>query len=154
VSALRRDDDIGDVLSALVLVAAAMGTLLAIMFLQHFADESTVFCSIVMSPAASFARLAVKTMFMPFPIDMTAVLPRGMSFLEIALACVNVVRRDGPVRFEIVILFSRLVRIDGATTLVMETTTGNLVGAEFLDFMGTNMMEGVHSRPSRSRRER
>jgi len=148
VSALRRDDDIGDVLSALVLVAAAMGTLLAIMFLQHFADESTVFCSIVMSPAASFARLAVKTMFMPFPIDMTAVLPRGMSFLEIALACVNVVRRDGPIRFEVVILFPWLVRIDGTAALIMEATTGNLVSAGFLDLMCSVGVERVHCHPS------
>jgi len=131
-----------------------MSALLAIVLFQHFADESAVFCSIVMSATTSFALFAVKTMLLPFSVDMTTVLPRGMSALEIALACVNVVRRDGPIRFEVVILFPRLVRIDGATTLVMETTTGNLVGAEFLDFMGTNMMEGVHSRPSRSRRER
>jgi len=157
MSALRRHDDVGDVLPALVLVAATMGALLAIVLLQHFADEGAVFCSIFMSATTSFALFAVKTMLFPFSVDMTTVLPRGMSALEMALACVNVVRRDGPICFEAVILFPRLVRVvlfvDTAAAFVMEAATGNLVGAGFLDFMRANMMKLVHRRPSHSRRE-
>jgi len=68
-----------------------------------------------------------------------------------SLTLVDAIGGNLTIRFEVVILFPGLVRADGAATLVVKATTGNLVGAGFLDFMGSNVVEGVHRCPSRNR---
>lgn len=151
MTALWGHDNVGDVLSAL-LSSAAMSALLAIVLLQHFADESAVFGLIAVGSTTRLASLSVQTVLTLVAMYLTAMLATWVRRLELRLSFVDVIRGNSPIRLEIVILFSRLVRVDGAAALVMEATTGNLVGARFLDLMCSVSVERVHRRPSRSRR--
>ena len=151
MAALWGHDNVGDVLSAL-LGSAAMGTFLAIVLFQHFADELAIFGLITVGSTAGLASLSVQTVLMGLAMYLTAMLAAWVRSLEMMLAFVDMIGSNLTVCFEIVIIFSGLMRIDGTAAFVMEATTGNFVGAGFLDLMGSNVVEGVHRGPSRSRR--
>ena len=151
MAALWSHDDVGDVLSAL-LGSAAMGALLAVVLFDHFSEQGAIFGLVSVGSAASLASLSVQTVLMGLAMYLTAMLAAWVRSLELRLPFVDMVGGDSPVSFEVVILFSRLVRIDGAAALVVKATTGNLVGAGFLDFMCSMGVERVHLRPSHNRR--
>jgi len=81
VSALRRHDDIGDVLAALVLVAAAMGAFLTVVFLNHFPEQGAIFGLVTMSPPAGFTGLSVQPVLSSFPTNVSAVASTRVSGL-------------------------------------------------------------------------
>lgn len=109
MTALRRHNDIRDMLAAL-LVAATMRATLALL-LHHLVEEGTIFGFVAMRAAAMLSVTSIEAVLGVMTINRTALLSAGMSSLQMRCALVESIGSDMTVGLEAVILFSRLMRI-------------------------------------------
>jgi hypothetical protein len=132
--------------ASLLLVATTHRAPLAL--LHHLSEQLAILSLIGMICSAMLAMMTVEAMFTLGAINSATTLSAGMGGLEVPLAMVNSVRSNCSISLKAVILLAGLMGIvflvDAAAALVVEAATGNLVGAGFLDLMGSVSVEGVH----------
>ncbi len=119
---------------------------LAIVFLQHFLDESAVFRFVAVSAAAFCPMMPVQTVLSLLAMYLAAMLAAGMCRRKMVLALVDMVAGNNAIGFKAVILLGLRAAavLDATAGCIAQPAAGDPMRALFLHLVSSVLVIRVH----------